>query len=66
MADKLDRTNDLDKGRWGINVDGIIMPGFDSKNEAQGHIDRNPELQRKKAIATPITKKERLDGNREC
>ncbi|MFH1427543.1 MAG: hypothetical protein ABIG60_03375 [Patescibacteria group bacterium] len=52
--------------RAGIIVDGILIPGFKTEEEAREAIAKNPELQKKKAIATQIwdKKKNRLTG--EC
>jgi hypothetical protein len=40
--------------RWAINVDGINMPGYSSYDEAQGVIDRDPDLQKRGARATQL------------
>jgi len=42
-------------GRFAIFVDGINMPGFNSLEEAQAHIDKDPKLQKKGAVATGLT-----------
>jgi hypothetical protein len=44
--------------KWAILVDGIHMPGFNSQAEAQGFIDRDPDLKKKGALAVPLGKSE--------
>jgi len=41
--------------RFGIVVDGIVMPGHNSLSQAQEAIDNNSQLKAKGAVATPLS-----------
>jgi len=43
-----------DKENFGIVVDGITMPGYDTLEQAQTAIDNDSNLQKKGAVATKL------------
>ena len=46
--------------RWAIHVDGIALPGYDSYEEAQSRIDRDPDLKARGAVAVQLTGARRI------